>query len=324
LTGIKIAGTGSYLPEFELTNELLETIVETNDEWITSRTGIKSRRTADGETNLFMSTASCKSAIENAGIDKKDIAAVICATFTNDYYTPSVACLLQRDLGLNEGTLAFDLNAACSGFLYGMHTAYSLLRNTPDKYALVVGTDLVSNVLDYTDRSTCILFGDGSGAAVIGLDKDSPYYFTPGSIGNDTSLYCPSNVTPNNPFRKNKRKSSAPFIFMEGSEVFKFAVESIKKCISQTLAAAGVAIGEIDHFVLHQANGRIIATAAKRLGAPIEKFFMNIGKYGNTSAASIPIALAEMNQNGMFRRGDKVVACAFGGGLTYGASYFTF
>jgi 3-oxoacyl-[acyl-carrier-protein] synthase-3 len=321
LTGLKILGTGSCVPNHSVTNQMLETVVDTSDDWISSRTGIRSRCIANGDTNLTMAKAAAERAIEAAGIKNSDIEVVLCATITNEYVTPSLSCLLQRELGLNEEVLAFDINAACSGFVYALNTAHSLLQKTSNKYALVVGSEVLSKIMDFTDRNTCVLFGDGSGAVVVKLSRRMPFLFNSGARGDNLVLNCPAIYESNNPFSQNTNEKKAGFLQMDGSEVFRFAVESIKKSIMALLEKAQVSPEEIDHYVLHQANSRIICTAAKRLGAPIERFFMNIEKRGNTSAASIPIALDEMRTSGRLKRGDKLVLSGFGGGLTYGSVY---
>lgn len=316
-------GTGSCVPNNSVTNQMLEAIVDTSDDWISSRTGIKSRCITNGDTNLSMAKTAAERAIESAGIDKSDIEVVLCATITNEYVTPSLSCLLQRELGLNEEVLAFDINAACSGFVYALNTAHSLLQKSSNKYALITGSEILSRIMDFTDRDTCVLFGDGAGAAVVKLSRRLPFLFSSGAKGDSKLLYCPSVYDSNNPFYNGASEKEPGFLRMEGSEVFRFAVDSIKKSISAVLNKARVSPEEIDHYVLHQANSRIICTAAKRLGAPIEKFFMNIEKRGNTSAASIPIALDEMRRCGKLKRGDKLILSGFGGGLTYGTAYMT-
>lgn len=316
-------GTGSCVPNHSVTNQMLEAIVDTSDDWISSRTGIKSRCIANGDTNLTMAKTAAERAIEAAGIKSSDIEVVICATITNEYVTPSLSCLLQRELGLNEEVLAFDINAACSGFVYALNTAHSLLRKTANKYALITGSEVLSRIMDFTDRNTCVLFGDGAGAAVVKLSRRTPFLFCSGAKGDSQVLNCHAVYNSNNPFFKASDEKKAGFLRMDGTEVFRFAVESIRKSILALLEKAKLSPEEIDHYVLHQANSRIICTAAKRLGAPVERFFMNIEKRGNTSAASIPIALDEMRRSGKLKRGDKLILSGFGGGLTYGSVYMT-
>ncbi len=319
--GIKILGTGSFLPPTAVTNDMLAERIDTNDEWIRSRTGIGSRHFADGETNLSMATIAANEAIQTAGIDKAEIKLVIFATLTADNFTPSMACLIQRDLALPEDILAFDLNAACSGFVYSLITARALLQGSGGA-ALIIGAEVISRIIDFTDRSTCILFGDGAGAAVIKADETKEFFFSTGARGDDEALASPSAMLNENPFVRREAEEPA-FLKMAGSDVFRFAVECSAKSITEVLNKAGVQASEIDYFVLHQANERIIASAAKKLKVPIGKFPMNIDKTGNTSAASIPILLDEMNKANKLKEGAKVVIAGFGGGLTYGAIYLT-
>jgi 3-oxoacyl-[acyl-carrier-protein] synthase-3 len=300
---------------------MFESIVDTSDEWITSRTGIRERCISDGETNLFMAKTAAELAIECAKIKKCEIGVVICATITNDYVTPSLSCLLQRDLGLNEKALVFDINAACSGFVYALNLAYSLMRSAYGKYALIVGSEMLSKITDFSDRDTCVLFGDGAGAAVVRLNRNVPFLFNAGAKGNDKLLFCPGITRKKSPFSKTAQEQAPSFLHMDGSEVFRFAVDSIKKSISAVLDKAKLKPEDIDHYVLHQANARIIGMAAKRLGAPAERFFMNIDRCGNTSAASIPIALDELNKSGRLKKGEKIILSGFGAGLTYGTAY---
>ena len=323
LTGLKILGTGSYVPENSVTNKMFECIVDTSDEWISSRTGIKARCISDGETDLFMARTAAESAIKCAKVKKSEIGVIICATITNEYITPSLSCLLQRDLALKEEALVFDINAACSGFVYALNLAYSLLRSSSGKYALIVGSEVLSKIVDFSDRDTCVLFGDGAGAVVVKLCRNAPFLFNAGAKGDDNLLYCPGIIRKKSPFSKTDHEQAPPFLHMDGSEVFRFAVDSIKKSVTAVLDKARLKPEDIDHFVLHQANARIINMAAKRLGAPPDKFFMNIYKRGNTSAASIPIALDELNKSGKLKKGEKIILAGFGAGLTYGAVYFS-
>ncbi len=319
--GIRVLGTGSFLPPTSVTNDMLAGKIDTNDEWIRSRTGIGSRHFADGETNLSMAGAAANEAIKSAGIDKSEIKLVIFATLTADNFTPSMSCLIQRDLGLPENVLAFDLNAACSGFVYSLITAQALLHATGG-IALIIGSEIISRILDFTDRATCILFGDGAGAAVVKLEENRDFFFSTGARGDSESLASHSPIISDNPFAERKSEG-ASFLTMAGSEVFRFAVECSAKCIIDVLDKANVKADEIDYFILHQANERIITSAARKLNAPLDKFPMNISKTGNTSAASIPILLDEMNRENKLKAGDKIVIAGFGGGLTYGAVYLT-
>lgn len=323
MDGIKVLGTGSYKPPDALTNAMLETIIDTSDEWIVSRTGVKQRAmSGPEETNLDMSVNAAKGALEMSGIDIGNIGVVIAATCTGDYQTPSLSCLLQESLGIPDGAIAMDLNCACSGFVFAMKTAYAFLADMPDKCALVVGCEMLTKMIDYTDRSTCIIFGDGAGAAVIRRDPAGSFFFEGGAKGNKEVLYCNSQYLANNPFIDKERFRRPSGVFMNGQEVFRFALETAPESINKVLDMAGVELSDVDHFILHQANQRITDGIAKRLRQTKEKFFENIATTGNTSSASVAIALDEMNRSGMLKSGDKIIMSAFGGGLTYASVYF--
>ncbi|MDR0838587.1 MAG: beta-ketoacyl-ACP synthase 3 [Oscillospiraceae bacterium] len=315
---MKIISTGSAAPELAVTNEMFSRVLDTSDEWIFTRTGIRSRRISTGDTALSMAARAAENAIAAAGIDRAEIGLVVCASVTNEYLTPSLACLLQRDLGLPESILAFDVNAACSGFIYALGIAQQLIP--AGKYALLLGSEHLSRVTDYSDRSTCVLFGDGSGA-VIAEKSDAPFHFVSGARGDSGVLYIGASPPSPNPFAPPPESSPSKLLHMDGQGVFRFAVEVMVKSVREVASRAGKALGEITHFVCHQANSRIIENAATRLGVPLERFFMNIETRGNTSAASVPIALDELNATGGLRRGDSVILAGFGGGLTYGAIY---
>ncbi len=307
---IKIIGTGSSVPAHVLTNDMLSEMVDTNDEWIRSRSGIAERRIAKEETARDLSREAAKKALAaaeaDAGITSDQIGVVICATLGNkNNHCPSLSCNIQRDLGLREDILAYDLNAACSGFIYALIAASRFINN--DSYALVIGCDIVSQFVDFTDRSTCVLFGDGAGAAVVvpttNEDTQDFFWVTEASGSDMLKVW--------------------EYVHMEGQEVFKFAVEAIVRTARNVTEKAHVALDEVDLFICHQANERILKSAAKRLGVPIERFFMNLDKYGNTSAASIPLALDEALSSGIIKSGSKIVMAGFGGGMTAGAVSFT-
>lgn len=321
--GLKILGTGSHVPPLAVSNRQFSQVVDTSDEWILSRTGIGQRHFADGESNLDMAAQAARRAVADAGIAPEDIGVVVCATVTHDYLFPSLACLVAKALGLPQGILAFDLNAACSGFLYALHTAQALLRERRGAYALVVGSEILSRITDFGDRGTCVLFGDGAGAVVVGLSEEHSSFFDSGAMGSVEVLSCPSPLAARNPFGSVREPSRQARIQMDGGEVFRFAVDSASASITRTLAEAGLTPGEVDWYVCHQANERILKAVAKRLNLPQERFFCNIRQRGNTSAASIPLALDELNRSGGLCRGQRVVLSGFGGGLTYGSLYFT-
>lgn len=322
MSGIKIIGTGSYLPPNVVTNEMMAAQVDTNDEWIRSRTGIRSRHLVTDDTCLSMARKAAVHALEQAGIDCDAVGLVIAGTITNHYLTPSLACLLQRDLALPGDILAFDVNAACCGFLYGLKLAQKLLPDLVGRYALVIGCEELSRIVDYNDRSTCVLFGDGAGAAVVAAREGQPFHFYSGARGDSETLYCPA-PTGQHPFGKTAVAVEPSFVHMDGGEVFRFAVESFCRDVKIILQQANLTIDEIDLFICHQANERILLAAAKRLGVPAEKFYANIATCGNTSAASIPIVLDEVNRAGRLVDGSRLMMVGFGGGLTHGAAYFT-
>ena len=302
----QILATGRYLPERVVTNEELSKTVDTNDQWVFSRTGIHSRRFCVEESGLDLAAAAARQAMERAGLTASDIGVCLTATFTPDHASPSTACLLQRELGLKEDTICFDLNAACAGFLYGLKTAHALLSDAPRPCALVVGAEVISRVMDQTDRNTCVLFGDGAGAAVFRRDEKSSWHTVFGSRGDRESI------------RVQGPGPVPSAIHMDGKAVFRFAVEVVEQSIRQLLEAEGLeSVNDVDLVVCHQANARIIDFVAKRLGAREGLFFKNMDRYGNTSAASIPIALDELVQSGTLRPGMRVLTVGFGGGLTW-------
>jgi len=306
-----IYGVGSAVPEGVLSNRDLEKMVETSDEWIVTRTGIKERRIAAAHENASdYAAAAAKRALARAGVDPGDLDLLIVATLTPDVFCPPTACILQHKIGATRAA-AFDLAAACSGFVYGLDVAARGIEAGAYRHVLVIGVDLLSRVADYTDRSTCVLFGDGAGAAVLGpVERGgvlSTYLGADGSSGDKLTV----------PVSRNG--SSASFIKMEGSEVFKFAVRVMPEAALEALRRAGVAAEDVGLFIPHQANIRIIDAAAKRLGLTEDRVFRNVERYGNTSAASIPIALDEAITAGRVQDGDIIVLVGFGGGLTWAA-----
>ncbi len=316
---IGILGTGSYLPEKILTNKDLEKIVDTNDEWITTRTGIKERRiAADDEATSDLSYNAALRAIEDSGIDKNEIDLIIIATSTPDYQMPSTAALVQNKLGIKAA--GFDLEAACTGFVYGLITGYSFINAGIYKKVLVVGADVFSRILDWEDRGTCILFGDGAGAVVLGEVEDGGYLGgdlqADGSGGSE--LIVPSSGS-RMPLTQEVLDNKDQFVKMNGREIFKFAVKIFPETVAKSLEKANLKMDDIDLIIPHQANIRIIESISKRLNQPLDKFFVNLDKYGNTSAATIPIALDEASKQGRISKGDKVIMVGFGGGLTYGS-----
>lgn len=324
--GINILGTGSYIPKIKVDNNMMSTIVDTNDEWITTRTGIKTRHMADNEPTWYMGAEASKKAIESAGVDPADIGLIIDSTITSDFHTPSTACMIQREIKA-ENAACFDLGAACSGFVYGVDAAYRYLM-TDDrlKYVLVCANEELSRITNFEDRTTCVLFGDGASAVI--LEKSDKLYGSwLGSDGNGIKYLFAKANRRDHPFRSESAEKIADglpditheFIYQDGREVYKFATKALPTAVNNAAERIGMDIKDIDVFVPHQANVRIIETAAKNLGVPMEKFILTLDKYGNTSSASIPIAFDWAVRNGKVKRGDKVCFVGFGAGLTLGS-----
>jgi len=322
LRPVGIIGTGKYVPEKILTNSDLEKMVDTNDEWIVSRTGIKERHIAapDQATSDLAYEAALK-ALESAGMTGSDLDLIIVATITPDSSFPSTACILQDKLGA-KGAAAFDLSAACSGFVYGLATATSFIKSGMYNNALVIGADCLSRITDYTDRNTCVLFGDGAGAVVVGEVPEGRGFkaFDLGAEGAGGSLLNIEGGGSRLPASTETIENKKHYIYMNGREVFKFAVRVMGTATIEVLRKAGMDRTDVDLFVPHQANVRIIQSAMQRLELPEEKVVVNVDKYANTSAASIPLALVEAAEEGRMKAGDTVLMVGFGGGLTWGAS----
>ena len=311
MNGLKLLATGRCLPAAAVTNEDMRRYVDTSDEWITTRTGIRQRYfCAEGENALTLASGAARQALADSGIPKEELGCVVCATVSADYATPSLSCLVQAELRLPEEIPVLDLNAACSGFLYAVAVARGLLAQNGKKYALIIGCEVLSRLMNMSDRSTCVLFGDGAGAAVFEAGPDFPFYALQGARGDKAIL-------------ANGPGPLAPDLSMDGRAVFRFAVEALPHCIQGIQDQSGLSLEEIDWVVCHQANERIIDHCVKKLKAPAEKFYKNMARYGNTSAASIPIALDEMNRGGKLKPGQKILCVGFGGGLTWAAALFT-
>lgn len=317
----KILGTGRYLPEKVLTNTDLEKIVDTSDEWIYPRTGIKERRIADNDTDYEMATYAGKDAMESANIKAEDIDLIIVATITSEYCFPSAACLVQKAIGA-KNAMAFDINAACSGFVFALQTANQYIENGMYKTALVIGTEKLSHIINWEDRTTCVLFGDGAGAVILGA-SDEPGILSSEcrSVGEDYDFLMAHLYRLDTPFYKHEDQDLS--IKMKGREVFEFAGTTVPQAIEHVLEKSNVSKDDVDYYILHQANIRIINYVAKKLNQDISKFYTNIEFYGNTSAASVAIALDEVYKSGQLT-GKKVVIAGFGGGLTYGACVIQF
>lgn len=325
---IRIKGTGSAVPRLRVTNDDLSRLMDTSDEWIKSRTGIEARHLAVEETTTGMSVEAAEKALDDAGIKAEELDLILAATVTPDKFLPNLACEVQSKLGA-VNAVAFDINAACSGFLFALNTAYMYLTAGGHKKALVIGAETLSKIMDWNDRSTCVLFGDGAGAAVVcaeesnvaadcGSEKNGILSMVQGSDGASGMVLNCANRPVNNPYVKND--SSLSYVFMEGQAVYKFAVRTVPKAITEAVETAGLKLDEIDLFLLHQANYRIIEAVAKRLHQPMEKFPTNLQECGNISAASVPILLDNVKNHGMIKAGDKIVLAGFGAGLTWGAT----
>ena len=308
MNGLRLIATGGALPGRTVTNEDLSRVVDTSDEWITTRTGIRARHwCTDGENAATLAVDAAKQALQRSGLAPADIGCCVCATLSAPDATPSVACQVQAALGLPENRPALDVNAACSGFLYGTAVARGLLATLGGKYALVVGCEALSRLMDPADRSTCVLFGDGAGAAVFELTADPvPFALTLGARGSDA-------IHAGGP----SRAGSAP-ITMDGRAVFRFAVDALPKCLNAVLTETGRTLDEVDWVVCHQANSRIIDHCVRALKADPAKFYKNMERHGNTSAASIPVALNELAESGQLQPGQTLACIGFGGGLTWG------
>ncbi|MCE3200779.1 beta-ketoacyl-ACP synthase III [Paenibacillus sonchi] len=322
LRPVGIIGTGKYVPEQILTNSDLEKMVETNDEWIVSRTGIRERHiAAPHEATSDLAYEAALKALDSAGMKAEDLELIIVATVTPDSTVPSTACILQDKLGA-KGAAAFDLSAACSGFVYSLATATGFIQTGMYNNALVIGADTLSRITDYTDRNTCVLFGDGAGAVIIGEVPEGRGFqsFDLGAEGSGGSLLNIEAGGSRLPASHQTIEDKKHFLYMNGREVFKFAVRVMGTATERVLTKAGLGKENIDLFVPHQANVRIIQSAMQRLDLPPEKCVINVDKYANTSAASIPLALVEAAEEGRIKEGDTLLMVGFGGGLTWGAS----
>jgi 3-oxoacyl-[acyl-carrier-protein] synthase-3 len=319
LFGANIAGTGSYLPEKRLTNDQLSQMVDTNDQWIVQRTGIRERRiAAENESTATLATAAARKALEAAGMEAKDLDLIVCATITPEMVFPSTACFVAAALGLNS-TPAFDMSAACSGFIYALVTASNFIKVGQYRHVLVIGCETLSRVVDYTDRGSCILFGDGAGAVILRRDNDPRrglIYSSLHADGNGAEVMkcMPGSRHPISQALIAERKQ---FMQIRGREVYKFAVNKFEELIRQAMCACELKPEDVKLIVPHQVNQRIIDSALEKLNMGPEKAFVNIDKYGNTSAASVPIALDEAWRAGLLIPGDAVIFVAFGGGLTW-------
>ncbi len=313
----RICGTGSCVPQRTMDNNDMARIVDTSDEWIRERTGVVRRHIIEEETTVSMAVQAAERAIENSGIPAEEIDQILFATSSSEVIMPCAACEVQKAVGAVNAA-GFDINAACTGFVFAFNTAQAYIAAGMCRTALVIGAESMSNMVDWTDRGTCVLFGDGAGAVVIRAEENGLCRTAAHSDGKKgKALTCLS--------RHRKGWDKTPddkeaYIQMDGQDVFKFAVRKVPEIIEELMEAEGIGLEEIDHFILHQANRRIVEAAAKRLKADIAKFPMDMDEYGNTSAASIPILLDEMNRKGILQRGQKIIMAGFGAGLSWGAS----
>jgi 3-oxoacyl-[acyl-carrier-protein] synthase-3 len=319
----RIRGTGSAVPEKVLTNSDLEKLVDTTDEWITSRTGIKERRiAADDEFTSTFATKAAQRALEMANVSPEELDLIVVGTVTPDFPFPATACLVQNNLKASKA-VAFDISAACSGFLFGLSIADSFIKSGVAKKALVIGAETLSRITDWTDRNSCVLFGDGAGAVVLEAEEENGRGVLSTHVHSDGSywelLHQPGYGS-RNPAAKRISGENLAVIKMQGNEVFKLAVRAMEDAAQQALAANNLSTTDIDLFISHQANRRIIDAIGKRLGLTKEQVFINLERYGNTSAASIPLALDEANRSGRIKAGDLLLLDSFGGGLTWASA----
>lgn len=313
----KICGTGAYAPTNYYHNNDLAKMVDTNDEWIRERTGIVKRHIIEDDTTVSMAAKAAQNALEDAKTTAEEVDLILVSTISSNVIIPCAACEVQRELGAVNAT-CFDISAACSGFVFAYNTAQAYIASGIYKTILIIGSESLSNLIDWKDRGTCILFGDGAGAALLKAEEGTlPPCVTYSDGIKGHVLACESRHQKN---WEEKIKDKSTYVYMDGKGVFKFAVKKVPEMIHELLEKTGLGTEDIDWFILHQANKRIIESVAKRLKADIDRFPMNIEEYGNTSSASIPILLDEMNKKGMLKEGQKIILAGFGAGLSWGAS----
>ncbi|MFA9381514.1 MAG: 3-oxoacyl-ACP synthase III family protein [Acetanaerobacterium sp.] len=327
-SGIHILGTGAFTPSITVNNEDFTRIVETSDEWITKRTGMKTRHLSAGEPTWYLGVQAAKKALEQSGVSPAEIDLVLFTTISADFLSPSMACIAARELSI-QNAVCYDLNCACTGFVYALDMARRFLATDGATKILIISSERLSAVTDYTDRSTCVLFGDGAAACVLEQKSAlfSSFLATDCTGANLLFIRAPQSrhpfitdenaVTIEDGFPQTKDK-----LYMDGKEVYKFATRAMPEAVEKVCERAGIAVNDLAMIIPHQANTRIVDTAAQKLGIGMERIFCNVEKYGNTSSASIPIALDELNRTGRLHRGDKLCTVGFGAGLTYGAAVF--
>lgn len=348
MNGIEITGLGKAVPKTSLSNDALKQYMDTSDEWIRSRTGIESRYLCTGRESLTdLAAEASRKAIEDAGIRPEEIGLLICATCTTDYMVPSVACAVQEILKIPGGVPAFDINAACTGFVYGLQLIYALMNSgtvcrSDRKYALLIGGEQLSKMLDFSERSVSVLFGDGAAAAIVKPSRDKRFFCHTAAEGDRSALYAhtvgrnqitglskqgeklvsPNPLNISEDYAREIMKDG--YLKMDGRKVFRFAVRALSSEIDEMERQSGIRAEDVDYIVCHQANLRIIDYVRKQRKLPEEKFFVNLQKYGNTSGASIPLALADMKEKGLLKPGSRIFCIGFGAGLTWGGCYLEF
>lgn len=319
MRNVKVEAIGSYSPTLILTNDNISQFVETNDQWIRERTGISERRISEEEETSDMAVKAAKLAMERADIAPENLDLIIVATVSPDQTIPSTACIVQSKIKA-EKAACFDINAACSGFVYGLEIARGLMITMNYDNALVIGAEMLSKEVDWNDRGTCILFGDGAGAAILKKDNSpgiiKTYLKAKGEKGDALTV---GGIDFESPFVKEKRISNRK-IEMNGREVFKFATTAMREAVVEVIKDTGISLDEVKYIIPHQANRRIIEYVSKKLNIDMSRFYINLERVGNTSSASVPLALNEMYEKGLIQRGDKIILVAFGGGLTYAAT----
>lgn len=321
MNSCKIKGFGYAKAKRRVSNDELSTFVDTNHEWIASRTGIEARYISEEENTSDLGARAALDALSKAGVDASEVDLIICATFTPDYTSPSTACMIQEKLHMNEQrVMAFDLNAACSGFLYALEVGHSLIRAGQSKCALIIGAEVISKQLDWQDRGTCIIFADGAGACLLRQEETTCRMLHFASSMGDKEGVIHSDAPQPRPLFS-QQIFTPSYVRMEGNATFRFAVKAMQESMEDVLAQAGECIDDIDWIVPHQANKRIITNVCKRMNIDLEHVYMNIHEYGNTSAASIPLALGEMQEKGLLKAGMKIVLSGFGSGFTWAGAY---
>lgn len=320
----RVIATGACVPEQVVTNDDLAKIVDTSDEWISQRTGIKERRISSGENTSVLAVNTAKQLVERAEIDPESIDLIIIASVTADYGTPTLACMVQKELGA-VNAVAFDVTAACSGFMFALSIADKYIRAGVYSNAIVIGAETLSKIVNWEDRSTCVLFGDGAGGAYVERSEEAGIIREElGSKGELSEILTEGYTACANAFNDIETKDDPRwFVYMDGRAVFKFATKTVLNSVKKVLEEAGVTPEEVKYVVPHQANARIIDIVANKSGIAKEKFYMNMERFGNTSSASVPMALNELNEKGLIERGDKILLTGFGGGMTWGTMLLT-